>query len=406
MQQGRWELAERELQQAIAHAPDAALPHALYSLCLTERDEYKPAADAARHAIGLDPELDYAHFALARALLGQNKFKEADTAIAEAQRLDPYDADYCGLRALIQLQQERPKEALATAERGLSIAADHTGCLNIRAMALVKLGRRDEAGQTIKGALARDPENTFSHANLGWTLLHQDQPAAALEHFREALRLDATNEFARAGMVEALKARYLIYRVMLRYFLFMSRLSSGMQWVVIIGMWVGYRLLREVSRKFPEYWPVLLPLLLLAGAFILMTWLAEPIFSLLLRFSKYGRYALSDRQRVSSNWLAGLLVAALATGIAAAVTGSIVLIGATVALLLLLIPVTSAAQTEEVGKRRILWAATAVLAALPLAALAAAATNTQLAMGLVLAFVVGCALFSWLANVVRMSRSA
>ncbi|MDB5311521.1 MAG: tetratricopeptide repeat protein [Gemmataceae bacterium] len=46
----------------------------------------------------------------------------------------------------------------------------------------------------------------------GWALLHARQPAEALTHFREALRLDPTNEWARDGLIEALKARYWVYR--------------------------------------------------------------------------------------------------------------------------------------------------------------------------------------------------
>ena len=55
-------------------------------------------------------------------------------------------------------------------------------------------------------ALGRNPENAHTNANQGWSLLHGGQPGKALEHFREALRLDPDLEFARAGMVEALKA--------------------------------------------------------------------------------------------------------------------------------------------------------------------------------------------------------
>ena len=94
-------------------------------------------------------------------------------------------------------------------------------------MALVQLGRKDEAQQTLGSALANDPENALTHANQGWALLHRGDHAKALEHFREALRIDPELDWARAGIVEALKARHLIYRVMLRFFLWMGRQSQG-----------------------------------------------------------------------------------------------------------------------------------------------------------------------------------
>jgi hypothetical protein len=56
------------------------------------------------------------------------------------------------------------------------------------------LGRKGEAGSTIDGTLSREPENSFSHANKGWTLLEQGRRKEALAHFRESLRLEPGNE--------------------------------------------------------------------------------------------------------------------------------------------------------------------------------------------------------------------
>ncbi len=66
-------------------------------------------------------------------------------------------------------------------------------------MALVKLGRKAEAGADDRAALLRDPENALTHANQGWALLEQGDHGKALEHFREALRIDPEIEWARAG---------------------------------------------------------------------------------------------------------------------------------------------------------------------------------------------------------------
>ena len=69
---------------------------------------------------------------------------------------------------------------------------------------------------------ARDPDDAFSHANQGWTLLEQGNRKKAMEHFRESLRLDPTNGWAQAGLVEAIKAGNPVYAVMLKYFLWIQ----------------------------------------------------------------------------------------------------------------------------------------------------------------------------------------
>ena len=177
----------------------------------------------------------FCHYVRGRVLCRQDRLKEAEASAQEAIRQDPDDADYLGLLASIELGRRRWAAALEAADRGLALDPEHAQCTNLRAMALVQLGRKDEAEQTLGSALANDPENALTHANQGWALLHRGDHQKALEHFREALRIDPELDWARAGIVEALKARHLIYRLMLRFFLWMGRQARVAQWVIILG---------------------------------------------------------------------------------------------------------------------------------------------------------------------------
>ncbi len=314
-QQSRYEQAETELRQALGADPHDAFAHALLALCLTERQKYDVATAEAQQAIHLSPDLPFAHYAHARVLYDRNHYPEAQAAIEEAIRLDSADATYFALLAGIHFDQKRWQAALDAAEQGLQFDGEHIGCTNLRAMAMVKLGRRAEAGTTIDAALARNPDNAFTHANQGWTLLEKGEPKKALEHFREALRLDPTNEWARHGIVEALKARNIIYAAMLKYFLFMSRMSSQVQWGIIIGGYLGNRLLSGLARSNPELAPWVLPLQVLYITFAVLTWTAYPMFNLLLRLNRFGRLALTPAQTVESNWVgASFLLALISLG--------------------------------------------------------------------------------------------
>jgi hypothetical protein len=187
-------------------------------------------------------------------------------------------------------------------------------------MALTKLGRTGEAGLTLEEALAQDPEDALTHANMGWNALYERDRTRALEHFREALRLDPELDHARAGMVEALKARNPLYGLMLRYFLWMSTLSGKVQWAIIIGGYLGYRFLGKLATDRPDLAPYIRPVLVVYVVFALLTWIAAPLFNLLLRFNRYGRYALSRDQRRGSTLVGVLLVPALAGLIAWLIT--------------------------------------------------------------------------------------
>ena len=311
LEQSRYELAEAEIRQTLGEDPNDAFAHAALAVCLGELNKFDQATEEAQQAVHLAPDFAYAHYALARIWHERGYDKEALNAALEALRLDSSIPAYFALLANIHLAEARWKEALEAAERGLQVDAEHVVCANLRSMALVKLGRKAEAGATIDATLRRNPENALSHANQGWTFLEKHDPNKALEHFREALRLDPNSEWARRGMVEALKARHFIYALMLRYFLFMGKLSVRGRWGFVLGLYVVNRLLSSLAQSTPSLIPWVLPLQILYLAFVLMTWLASPLFNLLLRLNRFGRQALSREQLVASNWIGALLLLSL-----------------------------------------------------------------------------------------------
>ncbi len=312
LEQSRYDLAEKELRQALGANPGLAMAHALLAICHVEREKYDDATREAREAIALEPGLPYVHYVHAIVLHRRRRNDEALRALSEALALDPDHPHFHGLAAQIHLDERRWTRALEEADAGLRLDAGDVHCTNLRAAALVHLGRRDEAGAAMEGALARDPDNAVSHANQGWTLLHAGDPKKAMEHFRESLRLDPNSDWAKAGIVEALKAHNIVYGLMLRYFLFMSRLGGGARWGLIVGGYVGNRFLVKLANSSPALAPWIWPIVATYVAFCVMTWIAYPLFNLFLRLHPVGKYALSDDQRRGATWVGACLFLALA----------------------------------------------------------------------------------------------
>lgn len=311
IQQGRWELAEKDLRLALAERPDDSQALSLLALCLNQRKEYAEARRLAREAVLFDPENAFSHYVLGTTLYAQNHFPEAEQAIQEALRLNPYDAFYHAARSRIAFAQGRWKEALDAADAGLEVDPENDDCVNLRAVALVKLGQKHDAHAAIRSALQRDPENSDTHANLGWTLLEQGKPQDAMEHFREALRLDPESEWARRGIVEAMKARFIVYGWLLRFFLWTSRLSSQAQWGLMLGGLFGYRILNQIADRNPDLEPWIRPICILYIVFVVMTWIGTALFNLLLRLNRFGRLALSREETITSNWVGATLLLAV-----------------------------------------------------------------------------------------------
>ncbi|HTI69451.1 MAG TPA: tetratricopeptide repeat protein [Candidatus Limnocylindria bacterium] len=310
-EQGRHALAESEFRAALGQNPNDASCHAMLALCLGELERYDEGRLEAAQAIQLEPDFAGAHYAMSSLSHDAGWPVEAMTAIQEAIRLDPTDPDYHAQLAVLYIHQKEWKKALAAAEAGLEFDPEHVDCNNMRSLALMKLSRPAEAGAGLDASLARRPENSATHANRGWAYLESNEPEKALEHFKEALRLDPENDWARSGIVTALKARYFIYGLMLRYFLWMAKLKGKYQFAIIIGGYFGNRFLAQLSHSKPALAPWLLPVRLLYVAFALLTWMADPLFNLILRLNRFGRLVLTPRQITASNWVGACLGLAL-----------------------------------------------------------------------------------------------
>jgi hypothetical protein len=141
--------------------------------------------------------------------------------------------------------------------------------------------------------------------------LQQGKQREAEQHFREALRLDPELEFARAGIIEAIKAKNPVYRSILRGFLWISRRTTSGQWYLVLGAYFGYRLAMSTARIYPEWGILLWPLVGVYLAFVLVSWFATPLSNLCLRLHPLGKLALSKDERRASNWVGGSLGCAL-----------------------------------------------------------------------------------------------
>ncbi|HEX5324367.1 MAG TPA: tetratricopeptide repeat protein [Capsulimonadaceae bacterium] len=339
IEQSRVDLAVKELQQETAANPENPDAHALLALCLSQLQQGKEAVLSAQQAVHLAPAYPFTHYIYALVQLENGRVKEAESAVREALRLDPENAEYYALFGQILMRRARWQDAVDAAERGLAIDSEHSACANLRAHALIKLRRPDEAAGIIAGNLARDPENAYTHATLGWSLLEQGQPKQAMIHFREALRLEPEMEWARVGIIEAMKARNPIYRILLGYFFWMSRLGSQKQSAVIIGAYILSRVARGVAAAEPGLRPFVLPLIFAYALFAYVTWTSQPLFNLLLRLDPFGRLALTKRQIAASNWFGLTLLVSLGCFIGWLVTQRDSLLLETVGFLFISIPV-------------------------------------------------------------------
>ena len=297
----RYKDAEAELRLVLSQQPENTHALALFSICLSEQGKTSEATKVIQNAIGKEPDNDYLLYLQALFYLNEDKLKDAEKFIRNAIAFDPHNADYFGLLSAINLKQKEWKQALENANKGLEVDPDNLQSLNSRSSALYKLDKKEEAYATIQEALNQDPENPHTHSNIGWSLLEKGDHKKALEHFREALKVDPGYEYAKAGMVEALKARYLFYRIFLKYAFWINNFKGKAQWAIILGLYFGVKFLNTLSNSNETLAVFLNPIIYLYFAFAISTWIITPLSNLFLRLNVYGRYALTEDEIKASS---------------------------------------------------------------------------------------------------------
>ncbi len=303
----RFDAALQEVEQALAFDPENAEALQYLALVRYNTNDHKGGLKAAEQLLGKRPDDPTAHYLASINLVELKKLPEAEAHIQEALSQDADDPDYYAVLARIHIQKKDFQTALRFVEIGLESEPEHLECLNYRTLCLTKLGRKEETHFAVLETLAAAPDNAYTHTNVGWSKLELGDHQGAKQHFAEALRLDPSYEYARDGMLEALKAKNFFYRYFLYYVFWLSKKTEKHQWTFIIGIYFG----TQIIGRYREEYPFLTPVFYVLVAFALLSWITEPFFNLILRFDSVARHALNDDERNASTVVGVGILAAI-----------------------------------------------------------------------------------------------
>ncbi|GJM35765.1 MAG: hypothetical protein DHS20C18_47660 [Saprospiraceae bacterium] len=352
LMQNRPKDAEKEFQKALADDPQDAIAMALMAECYMESNRYPDALDMAKNAVHEEPEIPFLYYVLAKSQYYNKRIKDARQTIASGLEMDPENADFYMMLANVEFYEDKWEAALQAAQNGLALEPDSVNLINLRAQALVRLNRKEEAAITMDEALRKAPEDSYSHANKGWIAMERGEFDNAVLHFREALKLNPTNNYARSGLKEAIKGKNLLYRYALKYFFWVSKMSENNRWLFIIGLYIVYRVIIWLADQYPAIAPLLYPLIAGYIIFAFSSWIAAPISNLFLQLHPLGKYALTDDERLGANVTGAIGGLALASFVAYFFTGGGLFQALGIVFAVLLIPVGGSFSVDARSKAR------------------------------------------------------
>src|ERR1700757_82038 len=170
------------------------------SLALLQKHEPTKAVRELRVAVRLKPENASAHIALGEAL---GELEQNEAAVEEfklALNADPKSVTALDGLAKALIAQERYSAAIAY----LKDAAADPMLQDDLAVAYSGSGDISEAVKLLDALVRQDPTSADRHTRLGIAYTQQSQFRQAADEFREALRLDPSNDTTRLSYVKAL----------------------------------------------------------------------------------------------------------------------------------------------------------------------------------------------------------
>ena len=314
--QRRYADAAEWFQRALRTNPQHGQAMAHLALSWAQHEStYTKALEAARQAVAVEPDQPFSHVVQAITLLdtakpGQEaKIREGLAAGEKAVQLAPEFAlahAVCG-NALLKLR--RYAEAEAAARRALALDTTDTLAAQILSHALLAQRKDEDLKHLVEWQLQENPEDDSVHVSAGFRAFHEGRHREANEHFRQALRIDPGNEAAREGLIESFRSRSFIYRWFVQFSHFMRQFGEGKGTMILVGGYIAYRLLVQGLQ---DRWPAVAAAVVAVWlTFVLWTFLARGIASLLMLTDRFARLAIRAKERWEGLVVGGFVVLAL-----------------------------------------------------------------------------------------------
>ncbi len=232
LQLSRYAQAEKEVRKAIVQEPDSDFAHRILALSLINQADLgtksvkakrfrfwplvksRPSRDLdlgheavreAQHAVHIDPQEPYNHYVLAIVLAGMDDLHASGNALAEAIRLTPRQADFHAFQAFLCHKSKQWPRMLAAADECLKLDPQHKLALGRKAVAMLNLGQARQAAEVAAHALTIHPNDSYIHEVKALADLHKGRPHQAIDHLREALRVDPESQSSKANLAFAWK---------------------------------------------------------------------------------------------------------------------------------------------------------------------------------------------------------
>ena len=173
----------------------------LHANKLLNEGHYQQAAALFQKILAIEPKNAAAALQLARILLHANQPVPAKNILESVQPFAQSNFELLHMLGALQLQSGASEKALNTISQALTLRADFAPTLNIKGNILLEQNRFDDAIETFKHALEIDATQVDPHNNIAWAYRTLGKKDEAIAHFKAAYQLDNRVTEALSGIL-------------------------------------------------------------------------------------------------------------------------------------------------------------------------------------------------------------
>ena len=343
----KYDLAETALRQEIAENPDSDIAHGSLARCLiNQRKLDSVTLETLEYALSLNAENDWLHYLFAVYWHMKGEFRQAQQAIGAAIELDPNSALYFDTLARILFDRGNNifkahnrimltflfvyiisawflipiywvasialkgywlrsylKPVTIPLAKALALDPEYLSAINLQTQLLIETNRWHRALPSSLNALQVDPSDSTAHKLHAQVLLRSGKYTAAVEHFQSELRIDPSSKESKAGLLEAVRSQYWLYR-----------------WISITNWRGRFFLFTTIAIKvliisFNEILALVTFTDLIFVVIIAISLVGKPIFNLILQLNPKNKLMITNsipiQYLVFGNYFASIIIASI-----------------------------------------------------------------------------------------------
>jgi serine/threonine protein kinase/Flp pilus assembly protein TadD len=195
-------LAAEGARRALELNPDLAIAHTAQGFVDFDGGRLAEAAARWRRAIELDPQAAMPHLGLGMGYAAERRDQEAESAFKEAVRLKGSDWRPDSELASFYIRRSRYADAAASYERARELAPDNTIVWRNLGAAYFQLQRYDDAASAFQRSLEIAP-SAATYTNLGTLRFYQGRYHDAVPAFEKAVELGANRSLYWGNLADA-----------------------------------------------------------------------------------------------------------------------------------------------------------------------------------------------------------